>query len=240
MLASLPNEISLPPGSTMEAQSNQSHEKAPQESCFGWVSGGYRRLTTITGQRWMLFAITLVLATGLGVLLLHYFREYPKIIHDAFALSPEWVREVARLGTTLAITIGLFRLFSPKYAHLKYFWVYPPSWVAWLFALPVIAVIDLTGSFGKYGYKASWLEWVLYPSASIFFVCVYNWIKGIEKRAKEAEQKKIEDEMWQNLVSSGKSLEDVIDPRSIEKLSDDWGKFQEWLKDDSPAEEECT
>ncbi|MEW4486533.1 P-loop NTPase fold protein [Thalassoglobus sp. JC818] len=109
----------------------------------------------------------------------------------------------------------LFKLFSPRLSHLKYFWTHPPTWSAWLVGGVLVCGFDLCVGLSNNTYSASCLEWLFYGGGSILTVALVRLLSSVGDYVTETAESVLP-------ISGG--LDAV-----------DWSKLEPWLQSDAPA-----
>ena len=150
-----------------------------------------------------------------GILLIPYFRSQPESVHTFAHSLQDWQRRLFIYFVCVVFVYTLFKLFSPRASHLRYFATHPPTWSAWLIAALILSAIDLTLGLSRGAYTATWKEWAAYGLGAIVLVVVVHRLSSFG-------------------ASHNESADD--EPMSIESEgSPDWTRLEPWLQADAPA-----
>jgi hypothetical protein len=162
--------------------------------------------------------LTMVISVVTGVLLIPFLRSNPESIHTFVTSLHDWQICLVIFSLCVIYTYLMFRLFSPKLAHLDHLTAVFPTWLAWLIGIFIVAIIDLWSGLGPCGYQGNFIEWIGYTMGSILLVGSYSgtWSGlGIPKeRSKSKEHDRSHDP----------SLKPVKNPK--------WEDIEDWLKSD--------
>lgn len=171
--------------------------------------------TKPSAQHWIHSCVNLLCVVGAGIILIPFFRSRPENIHSFVDSLQAWQRQLFIFFVCVAFVYTLFRLFSPRISHLRYFLTHPPTWSAWLIGAFILCAIDLTLSLSRDTYIATWKDWTGYGLGSVVLVVVVRWLSSLGK-------------------SHNESAND--EPMSIvSESSPDWSRFEPWLEADRPA-----
>lgn len=173
---------------------------------------GERRLIV---QQWVHFLLNLLIVVGVGTFLIPFFRANPKSVHDFASGLTAWQRVWLTFLLCLLVAHFLFKLFSPRLCHLLHVKRHPPTWLAWIAGLLVLAILDLSFGLSPSHYTATAWEWALYGLGSVSVVWIYRWLTAPADPA----------------VSKGAAPQTGKTPPT-----DDWKAVEEWLQSDAPAD----
>lgn len=142
-----------------------------------------------------------------------YFRVYPEAVHKFCLdhLNP-WQKSLLIIAASTCAIAFSFRLLSPRLRHLSWPMVHPPIWLAWLIAVLILCVADLS-TFGENGsrlfngYEATTSDWALYFCFPLSLVAVWHWV-----------------------LSDGKDSEDLPIPQLTPLADANWERVEEWLR----------
>ena len=99
-------------------------------------------------QNWLQWALTFITVVVVGMFVFPFLREHPKSVHEFFLGLQDWQRLPFIFAMSVLFTEVMFRLFKPRLAHLRHFCICPPTWLAWLLAIIVVAAVDLAFELG--------------------------------------------------------------------------------------------
>jgi hypothetical protein len=166
-------------------------------------------------QQWIHCLLNLVIVVGVGAFLIPFIRANPKSVHDFAGELTAWQRVLLTFLLCVLVAHFMFKLFSPRVCHLLHVKRHPPTWLAWIVGLLVLAILDLSIGLSPSHYTASILEWAIYGLASVAVVWFYRWLTGPADP----------------VVSKGAAPQTGKTPPT-----NDWKSMEEWLQSDAPAE----
>ncbi|NMC21700.1 MAG: hypothetical protein GYA33_14915 [Thermogutta sp.] len=166
-------------------------------------------------QHWIHWCVNLLSAVGAGIFLIPYFRCQPESVHEFATALPDWQRQLFVFAICVILAYTLFKLFSPRLLHLRYFFTHPPTWSAWLLGGLVLCGLDLGIGLSKHTYTASWNEWLGYGLGSALVVSVVRHLIALSEPA------------GQPVTKATLSRECAS--------SLDWTTVEPWLRSDAPA-----
>jgi hypothetical protein len=173
---------------------------------------GERRLII---QQWIHCLLNLLIVVGVGAFLIPFFRANPKSVHDFASGLTAWQRVLLTFLLCVLVVHFLFKLFSPRICHLLHVKRHPPTWLAWIAGLLVLAILDLSFGLSPSHYTATAWEWALYGLGSVSVVWIYRWLTAPADPA----------------VSKG-----AVPQTGKTPPTDDWKAVEEWLQSDAPAD----
>jgi hypothetical protein len=159
--------------------------------------------------------MNLLCVVGAGIFLIPYFRSQPEIVHKFATALHDWQRQLLVFAICLILAYSLFKLFSPRLSHLRYFFTLPPTWSAWLLGGIVLCGLDLGIGLSKDTYTLSWKEWLGYGLGSILFVFV---VRSLSALAESDGQPVIKEK-----------------PSREGSNSLDWTTLEPWLRSEAPS-----
>lgn len=169
-------------------------------------------------QHWVRWCVNLLCVVGAGIFLIPYFRSQPERVHEFATALPDWQRRLFVVVMCVILAYALFKLFSPRLSHLRFFRTHPPTWSAWLLGGLVLCCLDLGIGLSKGTYTASWKEWFGYGMGAILVVVVIRWLSALGEP------------IDQPVSGETPSREGVG--------SLDWTTLEPWLRSDAPASDD--
>jgi len=135
-----------------------------------------------TVRAWIEWVVHLATALAAGILLIPFLRCWPREIHKFGLGLADWQRWAFLFVLCVLVVNGLFRVFSPRLAHLRYVTRRPPVWSAWLLAAVFVALADLFLGLSirkprSALYQATWVEWLGYGVGSLVAVWAWRWLQ---------------------------------------------------------------
>lgn len=125
------------------------------------------------------FIVVFTMSAVSGIFLLPFIRVQPALIHDFAKGLVNWQRELFLFSACLLYTYVLFKLFSPRIRHIRYFFSHPPTWFAWLLGSVAVAEIDLWGhGFGSGAYRGRLSDWGKFAVIPVVLVWCYRWLSA--------------------------------------------------------------
>jgi hypothetical protein len=88
-------------------------------------------------------------------MLLPVLRKYPEGVHSFFATLPPWIGHLTCFILSAAFTAVVFKVLSPRLAHLASTGQNPPVWLAWAVAACVVCAADLAVGLGPGTFQVS-------------------------------------------------------------------------------------
>jgi len=169
----------------------------------------------LSAQHWIHWCVNLLCVVGAGILLIPYFRSQPESVHKFATALPDWQRQLFVFAICVILAYTLFKLFSPRLSHLRYFFTHPPTWAAWLLGGLFLCGLDLRIGLSKNTYTSSWKDWLGYGSGAIIVVFVVRSLSALA-------------ESFGQPVTKEK-------PSREGASSLDWTTIEPWLRSDAPA-----
>ena len=181
------------------------------------ISWGWAIVRGSRVRRWLLWLLHGFVVTGLGLLLLPFLRRSPEAVHTHFASQPAYQRHAALFITAGFIVWLLFKLLSPRLAHVRPLIArrYPPVWLAWLAAAVVLGLIDLTVGLGPTGFAPSAWDWAGFGVGPLAVVAV---LRHLMQPPEPPEPPPVP----------------TAEP-SVDELTSNWAKLEAWLQSEKPA-----
>ncbi len=174
-----------------------------------------RSVQSPLGRRWFHWGITVVVVCVIGMLLLPVLRRNPEAVHSYFASAHAWQRPLAIFVATSGLFLILFKLLSPKYAHLRVFLRHPSMWTAWAVAGGILCIADLIFGLGPPGFSAAGWEWGAYCGGAVIAVAGIRWVFNKSESAK---------------LTAASSTE-----LSVDEMIRDWHTLEQWLQSENVA-----
>jgi hypothetical protein len=169
----------------------------------------------LSAQHWIHWWVNLLCVVVAGIFLVPYFRSQPESVHAFAAALPEWQRHLFIFAICVIFAHMLFKLFSPRLSHLRFFLTHPPTWSAWLLGGMVLCGLDLGIGLSKNTYTAALKDWLGYGLGGILVVCVIRWLGA--------------------LGESGGQPVPKEKPSREGASSLDWTTIEPWLQSDATA-----
>ncbi len=169
----------------------------------------------LSAQHWIHWCVNLLCVVGAGIFLIPYFRSQPESVHEFATALPDWQRQLFVFAICVILAYTLFKLFSPRLSHLRYFFTHPPTWSAWLLGGFVLCGLDLGIGLSKDSYTASWKEWLGYGLGAMLVVFAVRSLSALAESVGQSVAKK-------KASREGAS-------------SLDWTTLEPWLQSDAPA-----
>lgn len=181
-------------------------------------------------EHWI-HALTVFFVTALaGAVLLPLVRTRPVVVHNYFAELPNWIRILFGITLCFLFTVALWKLFSPRWAHVAHWRTHPPSWLAVVLGSIIVSLIDNFGQLDVKGFDLRFWHWPVYcfPSA-IYVGYKFGFFEGLFKGGQQKMNGINEPHQPGAIEISRSSL--TVDSVS----SAPWEEIEKWLKTDSPA-----
>ncbi len=172
------------------------------------------------GRRWCQWLGHGAIVLLAGGFLLPALRRNPESVHAYFAAVSAWQRSIAIFAAATAVACFLFRLHSPRLAHVRprVVWRHPPLWSAWVAAGAFLCALDLTVGIGPADFTPSVRDWAVYGVGSVLLAAFGRRLTQPPERQASAVT-----------PATTTSLDDLIG---------DWPTFERWLRSERPADDD--
>lgn len=185
--------------------------------------------------------LTLVVAVVAGVILIPLVRSQPESVHTFANGLHDWQRIVFGFLLSLLYAYTMFKLFSPRLAHLRFLWSHPPTWFAWILGVILVGWIDVMTGLNPSGYRATWQDWVFYAGGSTALVAAYRFLlspTGVDLKTLHQRALLV---LTSPFRPAPKPNSDTASPSAhtlrLQNVAEaKWEDIEAWLCSDAPAE----
>lgn len=167
-------------------------------------------------DRYGMCALVFLASLVLGAFGLPFVRQFPEWVHALFAHLHPMQRGAFIFALCAVFAVLHFKLFEPRWRHLRHWRRQPPLWFASLLGFAAVAGLDLVVGLSPGRYDAAAWEWLVYGAGSFGAVALWRWASDSPPLTPAGEQ--------------------LASTRTPEPKDLDTTALLKWLESDKPSE----